>query len=308
MNTPENKPKRGGLITGVFDHLFFLRPLLILPIWAPLLLGYVAGGGSGLDLTFVQLLLLGLFLGGGIYGINQIYDIEGDRINRKNLPLSLGIVSPRAAWAITVFCDFAAIAVALWIDPITAILTAIGVFMGFLYSHPKFRFKDNPWLSIVLNGIGHGALVYVIGWSSINNLQWQVLYRMLPYALAYAGVYIATTIPDIQGDRATGKHTIAVEKGEKNATIKSFILIGIATIGSIFIEEPAVFLTGLFSAPFYIYAAVKGGKRFVKANKVAVLLMNLWVCFYAFPYIIVLIVVIVMSRLYYSMRLNTKYP
>ncbi len=300
--------KRGGFLAWIFDHIFFLRPLLLLPIWAPLLLGYVAGGGSGLDLPFIQLLLLGLFLGGGIYGLNQIYDVEGDRINRKNLPFSLGLVSPGMAWIITIFCDIAALAVAVWIDPIAGVLVAIGVFMGFLYSHPKFRFKDSPWFSIILNGLGHGALIYVIGWSSINNLQWQVLYRMLPYALAYAGVYIATTIPDIEGDRITRKRTLAVVKGEKTAVIASFILIGIATIGSIFIKEPAVFLTGLFASPYYIYAAIKGGKRFVRANKIAVLLMNLWVCFYAFPYIVVLIVVIVTSRIYYSIRLKTKYP
>ena len=184
-------------------------------------MGYVAVGGSGLDLVFIKLLLLGIFLGGGIYGLNQIYDIEGDRINRKNLPLSLGLVSPGMAWGITVFCDIAAIAMGFMITPITGILTAVGVFMGFLYSHPKFRFKDSPWHSVLLNGFGHGALIYAIGWSSIDNLQWQVLYRMLPYAMAFAGVYIATTIPDIVGDRATGKITLAVAKGAKTATIIS---------------------------------------------------------------------------------------
>ncbi len=308
MDEPELDIKKGGLLARIFDHLFFLRPLLILPIWAPLLLGYNAAGGSGLDFLFVKLLLLGIFLGGGIYGLNQIYDIVGDRINRKNLPLSLGLVSERFAWVITLLCDILALAVAFWITPITGLFTALGVFMGFLYSHPKFRFKDSPWKSIVLNGLGHGALVYVIGWSSIDKLHWQVLYRMLPYALAYAGVFIATTIPDIEGDRATGKTTLAVLKGEKISTIISYALIGIAAVGSIFLKEPAVFLTGLFAVPFYVYAAIKGGRRFVTANKVAVLLMNLWVCFYAFPYFIVLIIVIAGSRVYYSMRLDTKYP
>lgn len=308
MTEFDNKIKKGGFFAGIFDHLFFLRPLLILPIWAPLLLGYVAVGGSGLELVFIKLLLLGIFLGGGIYGLNQIYDVEGDRINRKNLPLSLGLISPKAAWAMTILCDTAAVVIGFWITPITGILTPVAVFMGFLYSLPRFRFKDSPWLAVLLNGLGHGALVYVIGWSSIDNLQWQVLYRMLPYALAFAGVYIATTIPDIVGDRATGKITLAVAKGAKTATIISYTMIGVSAIGSMFVKEPAVFLTGLFASPFYVFAAVKGGKSFVTANKMAVLLMNLWVCFYAFPYIVVLIVVIAGSRIYFSIRLNEKYP
>ena len=280
----EQALKKTGIIAKVFDHIFFLRPLLLLPIWAPLFLGYTAAGGSGLEFIVVKLLALGFFLGGGIYGLNQIYDIEGDRINKKNLPLSLNLVSKHAAWAITIFCDIAAIAAGIWTGFFPAIFTTIGVVLGVLYSHPKFRFKDHPWLALVLNAIGHGALVYVIGWSAINVLKWEILYRMLPYAVAYAGVYVATTIPDLAGDRLVGKNTLAVAKGEKKASIIALALIGIASIGSIFLKEPAIFLTGLFSAPFYVYATVKSGNRFVSANKIAVLLLNLWVCFYAVSY------------------------
>jgi len=303
-----NKNKKSGVFAGIFDHIFFLRPLLILPIWAPLLLGYVAAGGSGLDLVFIKLLLLGLFLGGGIYGLNQIFDIEGDRLNRKNLPIALGHVSIPAAWAMTIFFDVAALATAIWIGIMPAAFTVVGVLFGFLYSHPKFRFKDKPWQAVLLNALGHGTLVYVIGWSSIDILKLEILYRVLPYALAFAGVYLATTIPDISGDRAVGKRTLAVLKGEKYTTILSFALIGVATLGSIFIKEPAVFLTGLFSIPFYIYAAIKGGRHFVTANKVAVLLLNLWICFYAITYILVLVIIIVASRIYYTTRLKVRYP
>jgi len=305
---PDVKYKKGGFLTRIIDHIFFLRPLLILPIWAPLLLGYWAAGGRGLDIVFLQLLLLGILLGGGIYGINQLYDVEGDRLNRKNLPLALGLVSRPAAWVITLLCDIGVLVTAGFLGPVTAILTAVGVAMGILYSHPRWRLKDKPWAALALNAIGHGALVYVIGWSSIGILKWAILLRMIPYALAFGGVYLATTIPDADGDIATGKRTLAFAWGETRTVVLAFALIIAASVSSVFLSEPAVFLTGLFSSPFYIYAAIKGGKRYVTANKAAVLLLNLCICFYIFPYIAVLVLSVVLSRLYYSLRLKVRYP
>ncbi|RKZ31240.1 hypothetical protein DRQ36_02780 [bacterium] len=305
---PDGKYKRSGFLTRIFDHIFFLRPLLILPIWAPLLLGYWAAGGRGLDIIFLRLLLLGILLGGSIYGINQLYDVEGDRLNRKNLPLALGFVSRPAAWVITLLCDIGALVVAGFLGPITAILAAIGVAMGILYSHPRWRFKDKPWAALALNAIGHGALVYVIGWSSIGIFSWAIFLRMIPYALAYGGVYLVTTVPDAEGDIATGKRTLTVICGETRTVALAYILIIAASISSIFLSEPAIYLTGLFSAPFYIYAAIKGGRNYVTANKVAVLVLNLCICFYIFQYIIFLAIIVIFSRIYYSVRLKIRYP
>jgi len=66
--------------------------------------------------------------------------------------------------------------------------------------------------------------------------------------------------------------------------------------------------TGYCRDEFYIYAAIKGGSRYVAANKVAVLLLNLWVCFYLYFYIVVLVLVVAMSRIYYANRLKIRYP
>ncbi len=304
----DNSQLCGGFFAKIADHIFFLRPLLILPIWAPLLLGYYAAGGRGVDMDFIILLVLGILLGGGIYGINQLYDVEGDRLNRKNLPLALGLISRTAAWAITLFCSVGTLIVAGLLGPITALLTALGLAMGILYSHPKWRLKDRPWHALLLNALGHGALVYVIGWSTADTLKWITLLRMLPYAFAYGGVYMATTIPDIKGDSIVGKRTVSVVFGERIGAAIAFMAIAVATVSSLFLSEPAIFLTGLFSAPFYIYAAIKGGSRYVAANKVAVLLLNLWVCFYLYFYIVVLVLVVAMSRIYYANRLKIRYP
>ncbi len=308
MDLVSSNTRRGGILARALDHLFFFRPLLLLPIWAPLLLGYWGAGGRESDPKYLLLLILGFFLGGWIYGLNQIFDIEGDRINRKNLPLPLGLVSKKTAWAISIASLLVAMAAGFFIGIWCGLFTAVGGAMGLAYSYPTLRFKDKPWPALLLNGLGHGSLVYAIGWSAGGPLKWMLLFRMLPFAFAFAGVYIATTIPDIVGDRRTKKITLAVSMGEKRASIVALGLIAIGAIAGIFLSEPALSLTGLFAAPFYIIAMKKGGDSFVRANKMAVLFLNLWICFYFLSYSLVLVVVIVGSRLYNSRRLGVKYP
>jgi len=300
--------KKPGLLARLMDHLFFLRPLLILPIWAPLFLGYWASGGRGLDIEYLILLFLGIFLGGAIYGLNQIYDIEGDKINDKNLSLSLNLISPKAAWVISIISAILSIGLAALINIWLVLMVILGLLFGVLYSHPKFKLKDKPWGGMIINGLGHGALIYLMGWISASPLKWGSLLRALPYAIAFAGVYLATTIPDFKGDSITGKKTLAVSVGPSKAALLAVILICIASITGGFLREPALLLTGLFSFPFYIYATIKNHDKFNLANKIAVLMLNIWICFYLFHYIVPLAIVVVGSRFYYKLRLGLKYP
>jgi 4-hydroxybenzoate polyprenyltransferase len=67
------------------DYFFFLRPVLLPPVWTIALLGTIPLHESRLlsasawSIFFLH--LTALF--GGVYTLNQIYDIESDRLNRK---------------------------------------------------------------------------------------------------------------------------------------------------------------------------------------------------------------------------------
>lgn len=240
--------------------------------------------------------------------MNQIYDIEGDRLNRKNLPLPLGLVSMKMAWIMTISSAVLALGVAFSLGIVTGVLTLFGLILGVLYSHPKWNLKSKPVPAILFNGLGHGSLVYLIGWSSVNLLRWESLYRMLPYAFAYGGVYLITTIPDIEGDRFVGKRTLAVVWGERRTQIIAFALIVLSTVAGYYMKERAVFLTGIFSAPFYAYSAIMRGRAYLRANAVAVLLLNFWIWwFFVIPYIPIMILVLIVARIYYKKRFGVNY-
>ena len=118
------------------DFFFFLRPVLLPPVWTIALLGTVSTGPSP-ELSAARwaaffLHLTALF--GGVYTLNQICDIESDRINRKLYFLPGGIISVRAAWIFTVALDVVALGLSLMFGWTHVILTAAIIALGVAYS------------------------------------------------------------------------------------------------------------------------------------------------------------------------------
>ncbi len=85
-----------------------------------------------------------------ITGINQLTDVEIDRINKPFLPIAAGDLSPRAGRWIVAGSALLPIAMALTQGPIeiVAVLTGLGV--GVAYSLPPLRLKR--WPAVFLAG------------------------------------------------------------------------------------------------------------------------------------------------------------
>ena len=94
-------PRRLALL----DYVFLLRPVILVPGWVFLLLGYHSGrawvGEPASPWYPPGRLLLSLVIFtaimGAIYILNQICDREADRLNRKLFLISEGRISPAAA-------------------------------------------------------------------------------------------------------------------------------------------------------------------------------------------------------------------
>jgi homogentisate solanesyltransferase len=63
---------------------------------------------SKISLQLIPKAIIGLFalLCGNAYivGLNQIYDVDIDKINKPNLPIAANLLSKMNAWKIVVFC------------------------------------------------------------------------------------------------------------------------------------------------------------------------------------------------------------
>ncbi len=305
------------IISTFADHISFFRPLLLIPLWTPALLGFWSGGGKEGIKGQWEVLLLTTLLGISIYGLNQLFDEEGDRLNKKNLPIALGYVSRNMGKFIIFVAFLGALLEALSINLAITAITMVALLLGIAYSAPPWRFKDKAVLGLVSNAFGHGFLIYFLGYVVAFSLgknavwDWMVILRAASYALAYGAVYLFTTVPDTRGDSRVGKNTFAVKFGERKTM--AIALLGIFLTGAfgLAIHENNLFLTAIVSLPFYLAAVAKKEitpRLIVRANKIAVLTLAILTCFYLQVFIMPVFVAIVFAILYNRLRLGVKYP
>ncbi len=192
-----------------------------------------------------------------ITGINQLTDVEIDRINKPFLPIAAGDLSPRAGRWIVAGSAVLPIAMALtqgWIE-IVAVLTGLGV--GVAYSLPPLRLKRWPALA-ALSISGVRALVVNLGVAlhfsdSLAGVLvvpagvWVLTAFVAPFSVAIA---LLKDVPDIEGDRRYRIATYSVRLGGAVVLRAGLALLGAAYVGiaiaAPFLLDgwPAVFLAG----------------------------------------------------------------
>jgi len=192
-----------------------------------------------------------------ITGINQLTDVEIDRINKPFLPIAAGDLSPRAGRRIVAASAALPIAMALtqgWIE-IAAVLA--GLVVGVAYSLPPLRLKRWPALA-ALSISGVRALVVNLGVAlhfsdSLAGVLvvpagvWVLTAFVAPFSVAIA---LLKDVPDIEGDRRYLIATYSVRLGGAVVLRAGLALLGVAYVGiaiaAPFLLDgwPAVFLAG----------------------------------------------------------------
>jgi 4-hydroxybenzoate polyprenyltransferase len=247
----------------------------------------------------------------GAYLINQVHDIDTDRLNGKLGFLQREMISARAMTVGFVMLCLPAIAVGALISEL-----AVGVFLllfivSYAYSAPPFRLKDRPLGGLFANAFAYGLLVSTAavsdsGMSGIRLLGW---YIPLYFVLAVGSVYCVTTVPDRDGDRAVGKRTLAVVLGRAGALSISLALM-LASIWTA-VESARVVLVGLsaFAAMIIVLALVTGSDKFVAAAaKLPLLLLTLLAGFFYPGYLLFVVALLFATRIYYKRRFHMAYP
>src|SRR3989337_2574596 len=89
----------------IWDYIFLARPVLMLPGWSIILLAHQRSSqNSATTGRLILTMLAATLLYGGVYIVNQIFDRETDRINKKLFLLSEGYISLKAAIRLMVLC------------------------------------------------------------------------------------------------------------------------------------------------------------------------------------------------------------
>lgn len=159
--------------------------------------------------------------------VNQIFDLEVDRINKPDRPLPAGELSIAQAAAVTVLAYAASLAVAWAVNTTLFAIVALTAVLTFLYSGPPVRSKRHWALANVTIAIPRGFLLPVAGWAAIlGGTTWREGLADLPtdawvFATA-SGLFIlgaASTkdYADLEGDRAGGCITLPLRFGVRRS-------------------------------------------------------------------------------------------
>lgn len=150
--------------------------------------------------------------------INEIYDLDIDRINKPSRPLPSGTVTITQAKFYSVSLYLLAIGLAALINTPFLILVCIAALATVLYSVPPLRTKQH-WLWAALTiAIPRGMLLKVAGWAVLGSIDSREPWLIGSiYGLFLLGASATKDFSDIRGDQAHGCNTLPVKFGVHKA-------------------------------------------------------------------------------------------
>jgi chlorophyll synthase len=303
-------------ILKLFDYLFLLRPIILIPFWSFLLLGYAHSRAEwfwiiNMDGSILPVLIIATAFMGIIHILNQIADRNSDQLNQKLFFIANEIITIKQAYLQILILLIITIPPLLYIKINGALLLFIGSILplGMLYSLPPLRLKAKPVIDTLLNAIGYGWVAFSIGWLSHGAFSWSISLQALPYMLAVAAMYINTTLIDAGGDRESGFKTTGIWLGKKKATGISLLCILLVIISAGLLHSWVCLITAVASLPVYYLAFNIQSERWIRLSlhlpgRLFVFLTGL-----LFPYFLLfLILLYIGTRWYYKKRFNIIYP
>jgi geranylgeranylglycerol-phosphate geranylgeranyltransferase len=157
-----------------------------------------------------------------IYLLNDLFDVETDRINSPNRPLVSQSVTKRDILHFIIFLNVAGIGIAYYLGIATFLLSLLEILLGVAYSVRPFDFKDRFILKTASIGLG-GVLANLFG-----GIASHVVNVDLIFCCAMFLVYVFATSPlndlaDYVGDKLQNRRTIPIVIGPQG-TIRLSIL------------------------------------------------------------------------------------
>lgn len=186
--------------------------------------------------------LVALLCGNGyIVGINQIYDVEIDQVNKPFLPMASGELTVTQAWSLCAALALGGMAIVLTqFDTLISSLYAFGLFLGTIYSVPPLRLKRSAVAAFMIIATVRGFLlnfgVYHATRAALGlQFQWSPPITFITCFVTLFATVIAITkdLPDIQGDREGNIDTFATRFGERAITFLGSGLLLVNYAGAI---------------------------------------------------------------------------
>uniref|UniRef100_A0A0G4FQG2 Homogentisate phytyltransferase n=1 Tax=Chromera velia CCMP2878 TaxID=1169474 RepID=A0A0G4FQG2_9ALVE len=179
--------------------------------------------------------LLGLLLGNAwIVGVNQIYDVDIDRVNKPYLPVASGELTRTQAWILlTISGVLGPLLVRKFYPGLIFLMYMSGLVIGTSYSVPPFHLKRFPVAAGLIIATVRGFLlnfgVYYAARQALGlPFVWNPSVVFLARFMTVFALVIAITkdLPDVEGDKKYKVDTFATKLGVKKVATIACALLG----------------------------------------------------------------------------------
>jgi 4-hydroxybenzoate polyprenyltransferase len=229
------------------SYVKLARPFTLLPPLLGIISGAICAYGSihnpepgVLNLRIILIVALGslcaAFLNAANNAINQIYDLEIDRMNKPDRPLVTGALSNSQVWKFVWIFNILGV-LPTWLVVVfpyislsekfvaplefhqTFFIYVVALLSTFIYSVPSLgRTKARGILANITIAIPRGMLLKVAGWAMIAPIWFlEPWFIGLVFALFLLGAASTKDFADIDGDRAGGCRTLPIVYGVRKA-------------------------------------------------------------------------------------------
>jgi len=300
------------------DYFFVLRPMLLFPGWSTMMAGYFIQSRTiwfpSFQLQINNFHLLFLLVGfamvmGSSFVLNQLKDIESDKKNKKLFIISDGILSTKAVWLEVIILTFLSFLIAFTIKLEVGILFVLFfIVTGLFYNFPPAKMKDRPWGSLLANGL-MGWLAFSVGWAANNQISTQLIIDSLPYLCFNTALYLFTTLPDREGDKISGKKTLAVLFDIKNIRYLAFVFYLTGFLVSIWSFDRQALVFYILSLPLFVKTLIgKEVEDTIRATKYGILFFAVSICLRWPAYFVMMVTGFLVTKWYFMRRFNFDYP
>ena len=230
-----------GFLSGAITAIgAYPRDPLSWPVLAPALIGS----------------LMAMVFNAGSNALNQIYDLEIDRVNKGKRPLPSGRLTIGEAWVFTVVAYVLTLVLAWLVAPagrhecFWIVLAA--VVMTYIYSVPPLRTKRFAFWANLTIAIPRGVLLKVAGWSAVKTvIGAEPWFIGGIFGLFLLGASTTKDFADMEGDRRGGCRTLPIVYGVSRAAwmispsfVVPFVLINVGAATGV-LTGHALLLHGL---------------------------------------------------------------
>jgi homogentisate phytyltransferase / homogentisate geranylgeranyltransferase len=226
--------------------------------------------GNGGDFEYRWWLLLGTLLAAlaanvYIVGLNQLTDVEIDRINKPELPLAAGNLSLRAGAALVAGSLLLSFLLAFLLGRYLLLAVVLGMLVGTLYSLPPVRLKRyHVWAAASIfsvRGLVANLLLFLhfqtaLGGPAIVPAHvWALTAFILVLSLVIAWY---KDVPDMAGDRRFRIATLSLQLGARLV-----VRLGLLLLAAAYVALALVTLLALPAVNGPVLAAMHGGLLFL---------------------------------------------